>query len=678
MNIKFPVSWLREYLKTDLAAKTLANHLSLSGPSVERITKHKEDFIFDVEVTSNRPDAASVFGVAREANAILAYRNEQAKLIEPKGLNLILEPDISKRLKLDVVIKNKSLCSRFTAIVMDNVTIKPSPAIIRNRLEAAGTRSINNIVDISNYLMLELGQPMHTFDYDKVKNAKMILRESEEGEKIVTLDNQTRKLPKGAIVIEDQKRLIDLCGIMGGANSQISNRTKRVILFVQAYNQLAIRKTTQALSFRTEAASRFEKGVDTEFIPQALSRAVYLAKKTSGAKIASELIDIYTGKRKTKQISLELNKLKSYLNTDIYPGSALKILKLLGFTANTSSSKITATAPSWRAEDIEDDVDLIEEVARIYGYHNLESKLPEGPIPEKSNDELKKTINLKESLKFQGLTEVMTYSIISKDLLNLAQIKEKGMVELSNPLTEEWQFMRPTLLISLAQVIGKNQNLKSDLKIFEIAKTYLKNPNELPKQDLMLSVCLQNSNFYEIKGLIEQMFQTQNKEAKWQKLSENHRLFEKDETAEITIDRQKIGTVGILSSKTTDYFDIKGKISAAEINLSNVYDLPSSAKTYKPIPKYPPIIEDISAIFSNSTPLEGIISAVRKAGSPLVRNIEVIDIFEDEKLGVNKKSVTLRLTYQRSDRTPIQEEVNETRNNISKHLEKSFLAKIRK
>src|SRR3989344_8766729 len=247
MNIKIPVSWLREYLKTDLAAKTLANYLSLSGPSVEKIEKRGSDYLFDIEITSNRFDVASVFGLAREAHAILSSQNLESTLVTPKGISLNLEPDTARRLSLDVLVKKDSLCPRFAAIVVDNVKVKPSPAYIRSRLEACGIRAINNIVDISNYLMLDMGQPMHTFDYDKVIGAKMILREAEQGEKITTLDGSTRTLPAGSIVIRDSKRLIDLCGIMGGANSRVSRRTKRVVIFVQSYDPVQIRKTTQAL-----------------------------------------------------------------------------------------------------------------------------------------------------------------------------------------------------------------------------------------------------------------------------------------------------------------------------------------------------------------------------------------------------------------------------------------------
>jgi len=665
VNIKIPVSWLRDYLKTDVAAKTLANTLSASGPSVERIDKVKEDYVFDIEVTSNRTDSVSVFGLAREANAILSNLGEKSNLILPKGINLVLEPDTVNILNLDVTIKDLKLCPRFTAIVLDNVKIRPSPAVIQNRLTLSGIRPINNIVDITNYIMLETGQPMHAFDFDKIKGPKMVLRESTEGEKIVTLDKTVRKLPKGSIVIEDAERLIDLCGIMGGANSQISKRTKRVVLFVQAYDPKTIRKTTQSMAFRTEAASRFEKGVDLEGILNALSRAVYLAKTNANAKIASELVDIYKVKSKTPTITLAIKKLNNYLGEAIHPNLAVKILSLLGFEAKLQNETVAATPPSWRIDDVADDVDLIEEIARIYGYQNLKSEIPKGDIPISEKDTLEEVIGLKKAL-------------ISQKMLALAETKRTNVVELQNPLTENWQYMRPSLLPSLAEIIGQNQFIRQNLRIFEIAKTYIAQGDELPKQDLQLALVLSHGDFFEVKGYLENIAEIIGREMKLKPNAKKHPLFIENQSAAVFSGKERVGTVGVLDSKITNYFNIKGAVAALEINLSTIYSLPTTAKTYKPIPKYPPVIEDISAIFAKQTPLDEIIQTAKKAGAPLVKTVEVIDVFEDEKLGVDKKSVTLRLTYQKSDDTPAQEEVTATRNKISSALEKSLLAQIRK
>lgn len=678
MNIKIPVSWLREYVKTDVAAKTIANYLSLSGPSVERIKKKNSDYIFEIEVTTNRPDAFSVFGIARETYAILKNEGEKSQLIEPPGLNLNLDPDISHLLPLDVIIKNQSLCPRFSAIVIDNIKIKPSPAFIRKRLEACQVRSINNIVDISNYIMLELGQPMHTFDYDKIKSHKMILRSSREGERLKTLDEKTRKLPKDAIVIEDSQRLIDLCGIMGGANSQISTRTKRVVLFVQAYDPVAIRKTTQALAFRTEAAARFEKGIDMEGIIPALSRAVYLAKKTAGAKIASELIDIYQQKPKIPKITLNFSLLNQYLGLEIEKFKAETILRSLGFKTKLENETIIAQPPSWRMNDACEEVDLIEEIARIWGYHRLPSKLPEGQIPASKENTLVEIIELKDKIKYLGLTEVISYSIISKEFFVLSQVKKEKAVEIANPLSLEWQFMRPTILLSLVDIIAKNQNIEKDLKLFEVSKTYLKQKDNLPKQDLILAVAINNGNFYQIKGLVQNIFEATGRQEKWQDPTFQDPLFEINQSAQIKVGSEPIGTAGILNPKVNKYFKLEEPIAAAQINLTKIYSLPPQTKTYKTIPKYPPVIEDISVITDQKIHIGDIISQSKKAGAPQVKKIEIIDIFEDENIGVGKKSVTLRLTYQKSDGTPSQEEIVSIREKIIKSLQKSLEAKIRR
>lgn len=678
MNLLVPISWLREYLKTDIAAKTLATQLSLCGPSVERMEKRGEDIVFDVESTSNRLDSNSIYGLARECHAILAWQDEKSSLKTPDGLNLSLHPDKKELVNLDVKVTNAKLCPRFTAIVMDNIQIKDSPALIKNRLEASGIRPINNIVDISNYVMLELGQPMHVFDYDKIKGAKMALRESKKGESIRTLDGQNRKLPEGTIVIEDAERLIDLCGIMGGENSAVSPRTKRVILFVQAYNPIKIRKTTQAMAFRSDAATRFEKGVDWEGIPKVLSRAVYLTKQLAGGKIASELIDIYPQKQISTTISLNSTLLNNYLGIDFKLTEGAKILSLLGFVTKVERDALIATIPTWRANDVEGPEDLIEEIARVYGYHNLPNALPTGDIPNEPETDLVRVIALKNALKYLGLTEVISYSIISENFLKLTEVKPQDAVELSNPLSSEWQYMRPSILVSLADVIAKNQNIKSDIKIFEIAKTYIKNGGGLPIQDLKLAIALQNSNFYQIKGVVENVFKILSREVEFKKMDIHNPLSEKDLSAFVISHGKMVGGLGILNQKVANYFGIEGTATVAEINLTTVYGLPSTAKGYKPIPKFPPVIEDISAIFDQKAPVADIISAVKEAGKSLVKSLEILDIYENKKIGANKKSVTLRLQYQKTDGTPTIEEVRPVQESIIKHLESKLGAQIRK
>lgn len=702
MNILIPISWLRDYLKTDVSAKTIREQLSLSGPSIEREEKHVQDTIFDVEVTSNRPDAYSVYGLARETAAILSWSGAKSNLVSPNGISDPLTPQTKQLLKLAAKVEPK-LCPRFTAIILDNIKIAPSPAIIKNRLEAVGIRQINNIVDIGNYVMLELGNPMHMFDYDKIKGAKMILRESRKGESIRTLDGQNHKLPEGTIVIEDAERLMDLCGIMGGENSAVSTRTKRVLLFVQAYDPIKIRKTTQALAIRTDAATRFEKGIDLESIPRALSRAVYLCKKYASAKVASELIDIYPNKQQSKTIELPIYKLSNYLGIDLPLPKAAQILKSLGFTVEIDQDALTAKVPHWRMADMDEDVDLIEEIARIYGYHNLPSSLPQGDVPNEPETDLSRVIELKKALKYLGLIEVISYSIISKDWLKLTGVEPLNAVELANPLSSEWQFMRPSIIPSLASIIAQNQNLKQKIKIFEIAKTYLpdnqgstlsstrKNLDQrLPIQDLKLAIVLQNSDFYQIKGLVENVFEILASPVELKKLemkgsssSASERLnfeplFEINLSATAISSAKTIGIIGILNQNVANRLGIDGTTAIAEINLSTVYSLPTTTKSFHSIPKFPPVIEDISAIFDQKTPVADIVSAIKNSGKPLVKSIEIIDVYEDIKIGKDKKSVTLRLQFQKSDSTPTTEEITPIRESIIKHLESKLSAQVRR
>lgn len=676
MNILIPVSWLRDYLKTDAAAKTIARDLSLSGPSVERTEKQGDDYIFDIEVTTNRPDAFSVFGIAREANAILTYNKQKSKLLDPEGINLNLDPDTKEKLNLDVTITSQTLCPRFTAIIVSNVKIGPSPAQIRNRLTACDIRPINNIVDITNYVMLETGQPMHAFDYDKIKGAKMTLRASKEGEKITTLDGKPHNLPKGSIIIEDANRIIDLCGIMGGENSQITRRTKNVLLFAQSYDPLTIRKTTQIMATRTEAAARFEKGVDLENILPVLSRAVYLAKKAAGAKIASELIDIYPKKQTAKKVNLQLMKLNKYLGIEINPTDAAKILTLLGFKVTHDMTQISALAPSWRAQDITADVDLIEEIARVYGYHNLPSKLPQGEVPKRKDSNLKDVIGLKNALKMLGLTEAISYSIISKDLLESSGVSPKNAVELANPLTDQWQFMRPSLIPSLVDAVSKNENLKPNLQLFEIAKTYIPQKNSLPKQDLYLAAVTTESDFFKTKGLAENILESLSRNAKFQKMQNADTLFDQNQSAMIKIGETVVGKLGSLNSNFLNRFRLEIPVLAIELNLSIIYNLPSIIYSFHPLSKYPPVVEDISAIFSQNTPVSLIVQEVKNA-SELIKKVEIKDIFENEKIGEGKKSVTLRLSYQKPSGTPTQEEVDRASKAITTRLVTELRAKVR-
>ncbi|HUS60250.1 MAG TPA: phenylalanine--tRNA ligase subunit beta [Nevskiaceae bacterium] len=634
MNILIPDSWLKEHLKTKANAKQISYHLSLCSQSVEKTTKIGDDSVYEIEITTNRPDCLSVYGIARELTAILPRFGIKTHL---KKLTLKEIPKPVKKLPLKVKINKNNLCPRFTALIFDNITIKPSPKIVRERLEKSGIRALNNVVDISNYLMLELGQPMHTFDYDKIKKAKMILRESVAGEKIVTLDSQKRLLPKGTIIIEDgEKRIIDLCGIMGGQNSEVDQKTKRVLLFVQTYNPAKIRLTCQTLGFRTEAAQRFEKGIDPEGVIPAMKKAVGMFEKLVGAKVANQLIDIYPNPPRPKTITLSETKLNQVMGIKINLSEAKNILESLGFISNPKpqASNLVVTVPHWRQEDVSIPEDLIEEVARIYGYHNLPSMLPKGEIPQSLESEsFYWEEQIKKALKFWGFVETVNYSMVSADLLKKTGFDPKKCLKIANPLSEDLVFMRPSLIPSLLEVIAKN--LKQKIKIFELANIYLsQGNNKLPEEKLMLAAAITGKKFYHAKGIVEAILE------------------------ELGIKNKPVGNIA----------EINGRVTIFELDFGKLTKEATKLKKYQPLPKYPPIIEDLAFVVPEKTPVGELIQLIKSISS-IIQSVKLIDSHQQTR--------TFRITYQSLKKTLNDKEVKKIRDVIIKKVEESFSAHLK-
>jgi phenylalanyl-tRNA synthetase beta chain len=665
MNILILDSWLKEHLQTKANPKQIGEYLSLCSQSVEKITKTKDDWLYEIEITTNRPDCLSVYGIARELAVILPRFGFPVK-IKPLAVNQLMTIPSKNDLPLEVKISNPSLCPRFTAIVFDNVVIKPSPKIVQERLEKSGIRAINNIVDISNYLMLELGQPMHTFDYDKIKGAKITLRESAGGEKITTLDNQIRPLPDGTIIIEDrERRIIDLCGIMGGKNSEVDEKTKRVLLFIQTYNPAKIRQTCQKLAFRTEAASRFEKGVDPEGVLIAMNRAIEMLVKNSQAKIASRLIDIYPHPLREKKVKLDINLVNRIMGIEISKKEIIDILKSLGFILESNhSSLITATVPHWRQEDISIPEDLIEEIARIYGYHRLPANiLPLAKVPQDKRNFSKWENKIKTALKFWGFTETVNYSMISKSTLKNVEIKPEECLKIANPLSDEWTFLRPSLIPSLLQVASLNK--KEKVRIFELANVYLfQSKNQLPEENLTLTGLVSGKSFVKIKGIVESLLEELGiKEIKIKpyQLQKTFygKIFHPSCRAEINFKKNSLGVFGQIKKGLALKFGLEEKIFIFDLDFTQILKDANEIKKYQAIPKYPPIIEDLSLVVPEKTFVGEIIEVI-KNNSPIIKSVEMIDSFENIR--------TFRVNYQHVRKTLTDKEVEKIRNKIIKDL----------
>jgi len=673
MNILIPDSWLREHLKTKATVKQIAKYLSLCSQSIEKVTKKDNDWIYEIEITTNRPDCLAIYGIARELSAILPRFSIKAKL---QPLELIEKIKPERSIKLDVKIAKTSLCPRFTALIFDNIIVKPSPKIVRDRLEKCGIRALNNVVDISNYLMLELNQPMHTFDYDKIKKAKMILRESRSGEKITTLDGITRDLPEKSMIIEDGSgRIIDLCGTMGGKNSAVDENTKRVLLFVQTYDPIKIRQECQRLAFHTEASLRFEKGVEPEGVMPAMKKAISLFEKNCGARVASSLIDIYPNPSKSKTVKISLRLIKQQLGVEISLKEVIKILESLGFKVlNRNSETVSVKVPSWRTNDISIPEDLVEEVARIYGYHQLPSLLPTGDFPEPV---LTKTFywenKIKDALKNWGFTEIYSYSMQSKNLIKKTDLSPEKCLKIKNPLTKDLEYMRTSLIPSILQAISKNQDNFEAIKIFELANIYLPRKNKLPEEKPILIGALTGNKFYEAKGVTEALLDELGiKNYSFKPYAIFHKpyanLWHPTRTALIIKNKELPGIVGEIHPKILTNFGIKKGITVFNLDIAQLFEMATMEKTYTPIPKYPVITEDLCFIVKPKTQIGNLIRLIEEV-SPIIRTVKLIDSFDNQR--------TLRIAYQHPERTLKDKEVKKIREIIIKKVKKDLNAELK-
>lgn len=495
MNIRIPLSWIEEYIKTGVKPEEIASALSLHAFSVEKIEKQGGDHIFEIEITPNRGDALSVLGIAREVYAVLKRKGQKVQFINKR-----VEPKPTEdKDKLEVIIKDETMVPRFSAVVLDNISVKDSPRVIQERLIKVGIRPLGNVIDITNYMMIDKGQPMHAFDYDKIRGSKMIVRKSKQGEEVTTLDGVIRKLPEGVIVIEDgEGRLIDLCGIMGAKNSEVDEDTKKVLLFVQVYDPVRIRKASMTLGHRTDAALRFEKGIDFEGVVPSLWEAVDFLEKHANAKVSSELIDIVNVDLPIKEIPIDYERINDVAGINIEKDFVDSTLEDLGFEIKAG----LAVVPSWRYDDIEITEDLAEEVVRLLGYYDLPNKLPTGEIPQKKEDKSFYWERFtKDYLKYQGFFECYTTSTTSEELAG------SNAVGLLNSLSEDLSHFKTSLLPQLVEVLDKNKGYSPKIKVFELASVYLPNGDDLPLQPLRLGLATKGVARIDLKGIVESLFE---------------------------------------------------------------------------------------------------------------------------------------------------------------------------
>ncbi len=646
-----PISWLKDFVEIKLPLKDLMWKMTEAGLTCESYKKVGSETILDVEITSNRPDWMSIIGVARETAAI-----QGLKLKKGKEINL---PKKSANFPLDLV-PNFNLFERWTGIVIKDVKIKPSPKWIQERIKLMGHSPINNVIDITNYVMYELGIPMHAFDYDDIFGQIMTPELAKGGEDFTSVDNLNYKLPKDAIIIRDAERIIDLAGIKGGLNSGIKDTTKNIFLHVTINNPVLVRRASQALGLRSEASAIYERGPDKGGVTDSIKRAVSLVLELAGGEIASELMDLKKEKFEPWKLTLTFDRLDQILGITIDAKEVLQILTRLNLTPKKSGKAVDCIIPTYRA-DLKIEEDLIEEVARIYGYNKFPKTLPVGQvtatkIPYHFDDGF--ILNLKNLMASSGFSEVMTLSLVSSQALDMFEIKKENCVKITNPISLDYEYMRPSLILGL--VTGTKMNKRECVKLFEIDKTF-------PGESYKISGITKGISFREFKGTVDLIFEKLNLKAPEIEFDSDKPYFHPSKAGAVKINGNLIGEFGEISPKILNGLDIKGDIFAFEFDIASLQKH-KRVRNFKIVPENPPQVEDITLTFPQKTRIGDVLALITNHHS-LITKTELKDIFKD--------SYTFRIWYQDPKKTLTNQEVEEIRKSILQKIKEKFGGQIK-
>lgn len=650
MNIAVPYLWLCDHLETSVSPGDMQRLLSLSGPSIEHIEEKSGDKVFDIEVTTNRMDMASVHGIAREAAIILSHAGKTSTLKHLQQYKPKKHEIISDTRKFPITIKNnEKLCSRITCIIL-NVTIGQSPAWLKTRLEQVGIRSLNNVIDVTNYVMTELGQPTHAFDADLV-GKKLVIRESKKGEKLTTLDGKTHRLQRGDIVADNGKgELIDLIGIMGTANSVVNNETQRVLFFIEHADPKRIRRTSMGLAVRTNAAQLNEKMIDPNLVMDALLRGITLFQEVADAKLESPILDIYPQPIVEHVIMLPQALVQRYLGIDIPANTQAQILKGLGCKVVSEKTGFSVTIPTFRP-DLEIPVDLVEEIARIYGYHNLPSELMDTRIPTHYPEETNFTMeyDVKQFLATLGWQEVYTYSAVSKKLADQSGYSTEEHLKLQNPLNDDHVYLRRSMVPSHEEIIENNRQV-SPLSIFELANVYIPRTHNLPDESLCLTLT-STLPYRVVKGHVEALLRHLYIPADTVRYKQNG-----DRRAEILVKGKYIGTLIVE----------KNSHVVAEFVWKALLAMAKSYPFYQPISQFSPIIEDMTFTLAEKTQVGEVIETLKKLDGH-IQSVEMKDVFH--------QNVTFTIIYHAANTQMTTQDIEPIRRKIAHTLQNKYKAK---
>jgi len=679
--------WLKELTNTSLRPHELRERLTMVGLAIDAVESHADDSVLDVEVPSNRPDCLSHVGIAREV-AVIEKREVQLPSGQPA------KTDGRSSELTSVEINDPDLCPRYAARLVRGVKIGPSPDWLAKRLEAIGQRPINNVADITNYVLHELGQPLHAFDFQKLSGRRIVVRRATRGEKLRTLDGVDRELTEEILVIADAEKAVALAGIMGGEDSEISTSTTDVLIESAYFDPNSVRRTARRLGMDTEASRRFERGADRENVLRAQERCVELICELAGGVATEDAIDVYPTPCIPRVVEFRPDRVKELTSLTVERDKVVRILTGLGFKSDyLPIEKFSAEVPSWRI-DVDQEEDLVEEIARHSGYDKIASELPPSNIPGEYQPTEMKQRSLRRALNACGYDEAITFSFISRDeqFELIPALSEQGQTELKNPIIEDATWMRSSLLPGLMNSLRHNLNHGiRDVRLFEIGRVFgLSMDGQLPEEPLSLAMIATGAaveenkaqadrdlDFFDVKGALEAGVDWMNvSPLAFTNTAAKH--LRAGQAASIKrADAVEIGTIGRLAESIAAAYKFRQPVYVMELDLGSLLSGPERGIQYSPLPRYPSVMRDISMVLDRTVTIDEILSAVRNQRVADCRNVMLVGTFVGEKIPPGKRSVTLRLEYRSDERTLRDEEVEERQMEIITFLAETFIAQQR-
>lgn len=635
--------------------------------------------VIDFEITSNRPDCLSVIGIARETAATLGIHYSMPNThykTSPKG-------NIQDEIQVEILDKEK--CNRYMARAIKNVKIAPSPEWMQERLLAAGVRPINNIVDITNFVMIELGQPMHAFDKREINSGKIVVDTAKEGEKFTTLDEVERQLNSDVLCIKDSDKIIGLAGIMGGLDSEIKEDTTEVIFESANFNGINIRVNSKKLGLRTESSSRFEKEIHADLAELAMDRACSLVEELQAGDIIEGTIDIYNNPVPTKEISVQWPWINEFLGTALSAEEMKEYLDRLELKTEIQKDILLIKVPSFRI-DVNIKQDIAEEIARIYGYNNIPITITK-TVAEKETKNLKQRTDdlVISTMISSGLYQSISYSFVSPKTLDKINAPEdsylRNNIKIKNPLGEDFSIMRTTTIPSMMESLSRNysRNIEST-RLFEIGKIYLPKEREdvLPNEKNVLCVGLYgNVDYYHLKGIIENLLDALGVNNFTFKRQSSNTAFHPGKTADLYCGKNLIGILGEVHPDVCDKYEIELPCYVAEIDLDELYNFSNLKKSYKPLPKYPAVTRDLALIVDDAVLVQDIEDTIGKQGGNLVESIKLFDVYKGKQIPDGKKSIAYSIVYRAENRTLTDNDINKVHDKIVRSLEYKLGAQLR-